>query len=102
MAREEEGKALCVVKVAVNALAFEVILVVNEVVDDVVDLCLEDAAVLAPPSHRNTDAGDKAHLVPQLLRDAVIQGHHHPAANQPGAQRLGQRGPLYICQTARQ
>ena len=76
---------------AVEPVALEVVLVVDEIVDDAAYLGLENAAVLAAPGHRHTDAGDEFHLVPQLLGGAVVQGHHHPAADEPGTQGLGQR-----------
>ena len=54
----EEGKALAVIVEAVQAAAFEVILVVDKVVDNAVALGLEQAAVLAAPAHRHAEIGD--------------------------------------------
>ena len=48
----EKREPLRVVKVAVDAAALEVVLVIDEVVDHIVDLGLENAAILPPPCHR--------------------------------------------------
>ena len=96
----EECKALRVVIVAVKPLALKIILIVDQIVNHATGPCLEYTAILTPPCHRHGQAGDKAHVVAQLLRDLFIQRHHDAAANQPFAQCLGQ-GARHVRQTAR-
>ena len=75
---------------SVKPVSFEIILIVDQVIDYIVDLSFKNAAILPAPGHGYADAGDKTHLIPQLLGNAVIQGQYHTAADQPGSQCLGQ------------
>ena len=84
----EEGKALAVIVEAVQAAAFEVILVVDKVVDNAVALGLEQAAVLAAPAHRHAEIGDIGQRI--LEFQIAVQRHNDAGVDAIANQRLGQ------------
>ena len=70
----EEGEALAVVVVAIDLGPLEVVLVVHEEVGDVALPQLEDAAVGGAPGQTAVPVEHKAHLLPVLLGDALVEG----------------------------
>ncbi len=77
----EEGEALAVVEVAIEAVALKEMLIVDEVVVDAILLDALQTAVLASPPHVEIEVADMLHLVDVLLLDgAVFRKHHHDAA----------------------
>ena len=95
----EEGKALGVVIVAVDVVAFEVVLVVHEVVGDPVLFQLKQAAVGGAPGQVDVEALQVGHLVPPLLADALVEGEDDPHIVAHLGQGLGQ-GARHVGQTA--
>ena len=93
----EEGEALAVIVEAVEAPAFEVILVIQEVVGHAVHLGFEQAAVLAAPAHRNGVIGDVFQLVAEF--QIAVQGHDDAGVHAILDQSLGQRA-RHVGQTA--
>ena len=72
----EEGIALAVVKVAIDAaVTLEIRLVVDEVEVDAVEGQLLDAAVDVAPREGHIEVGDVLHLLLVLPGDAAILGH---------------------------
>ena len=69
----EVGKALTVIKVAVQLPAFEVILIVHEPVGDAVLLQGEDTAVHVPPRQSDVVILLELHLAAPLFSDPLIQ-----------------------------
>ncbi len=87
----KEREPLRVVVVPVEAVPLEIVLVVDQVHNHAAGVRLEHAAVLPAPRDRDGKAGHELHVFPQLLGDVLVQGHHHPAADQPHPQGLRQR-----------
>ena len=96
----EEREALAVVEVAVEAVALEVGLVVDEVEVEVLERELLDAAVLVAPRKRHVEVRDVLHLVLVLLRNAGVLGHDDGGAGAGMLEGAGKR-PGDIAQAAR-
>ena len=71
----EEREALCIIAVAVEAFATEVLLVVDEVVGDAVVLDLVEADVFRTPGNRDLTVVDVLHRIAELLRDLAEFRH---------------------------
>lgn len=71
----EEREALGIIAVAVEALATEVLLVVDEVVDDAVVLDLVKANVFRAPGNRDLAVVDVLHRIAEFLRDLAEFRH---------------------------
>ena len=97
----EERKTLCVVIVTIDAVALEIILVVDKIEDNAVYLRLEDAAVLPAPRDGDGDMCDELHLVAQFLLYSAVERHNNTAADKALAQCLGQRAGNVAEPTAR-
>ena len=97
----EERKTLCVVIVTIDAVALEIILVVDKIEDNAVYLRLEDAAVLPTPRDWDGDMCDELHLVAQFLLYSAVERHNNTAADKALAQCLGQRAGNVAEPTAR-
>ena len=87
----EKGEALAVVKVAVELLPLEVVLVVHEPEGDAVPFQPEHAAVSLPPGQSDVEPLEEGHLSPPVRADALIQGQDDGDIVPRGGQRLGQR-----------
>ena len=72
----EEGEALAVVKLAVQAAAAEVFFVVHEVPGHTPVMEGEQAAVLMPPAQVHVDIPAEGHFLPPLGADLVVQGQN--------------------------
>lgn len=97
----EERKTLRVVIVTIDAVALEIILVVDKIEYNAVYLRLEDAAVLPAPRDWDGDMCDKLHLVAQFLLYSAVERHNNTAADKALAQCLGQRAGNVAEPTAR-
>ena len=64
----KEREPLRVVVVAIQPRTLEIILIIQQIIDHAVMPGLKHPAVLPPPGHRHRQAGDKGHLLPQLLK----------------------------------
>ena len=95
----EEGEALAVVIVAIDAGTLEVIFVVHEVVGDIVALELENAAVRGTPSQADVEVEEVGHLAAPLLTDALIEGEDDAHVMTAGGQSLRQAAGD-VCETA--
>ena len=87
----KKGEPLGVVIVAVQPRPFEIVLIIQKVIDHTVVLGLEHPAVLAAPRNRHRKTGQKRHRLPQLLRHRFIERQDHTAAHQTDPQGLGKR-----------
>ena len=85
------GEALCVVILAVDLAAGEVILVVDEVEGDAVRFIAEDAAVLVAPAQTDIGVFEVIELLAPFLPDRGIQRAEHTHIVPLGGKRLGQR-----------
>lgn len=65
----KERNALAVVILAVNAVAFEIIFVVDEIIRYAVIFHGQKAAILPPPGELDVKAGDRLHFRAVLFRD---------------------------------
>ena len=95
----EEGEALGVVIVAVEAAAFEVILVVHEIVGHAVPLKLKETAVGVAPGQMDMEILKIGHLAAPVVPDALIKGEDDPYVMAKLRHGLGQ-GTGHIGQTA--
>ena len=73
----EEGKALPVVHVAVQAPAAEIALVVRKIPGDAPVFQGEQPAVFVPPAQVHIDIAAEVHLLPPALGDLAIQRQQH-------------------------
>ena len=87
----EEREALAIVEVAVDGIALEVGLVVEEVEVDAVVLEMLDAAVHAAPCQGHVHLAQMLHLLLVLPGDGAVLGHDDRALGALGVERLGQR-----------
>ena len=87
----EERITLGVIIEAVELVALEVILVIDEVVGAVVPSCPEQTAVLMSPRNRYGEVGDEVHLTLQLVGDRTVQRHNDAAVMTFAAYGMGQR-----------
>ena len=72
-AAAEEREPFAVVVVSVAAGAFEIVLVVHEIVRYVIRNVFENPAILISPGKRNEDVSDKAELLPVFLSHVLIE-----------------------------
>ena len=91
----KKGEPLGVVIVAVQPRPFEIVLIIQKVIDHTVVLGLEHPAVLAAPRNRHRKTGQKRHRLPQLLRHRFIERQDHTAAHQTDPQGLGKKNPRH-------
>ena len=73
----EEGEALPVVHIAVQAPAAEIPLVVRKIPGDAPVFQGEQAAVFMPPAQVHIDIAAEVHLLPPALGDLAIQRQQH-------------------------
>ena len=73
----EKGEALAVVKLAVQRIAAEVVLVVHEIPRHAVLFQRKQAAVLVPPAQIHIDIAAERHLLPPLPADLAVQRQDH-------------------------
>ncbi len=75
----EERKPFRVVAVAIDAGTPEIIFVVEEIKNDAVVFCREEAAVLVSPSEPNPEIRQKRDQLPEFRRNIRIERHDDPA-----------------------
>ena len=76
----EKGKALGLIKVAVDAaLPLKILLVIQKVILHPAVLQGKDAAVRHPPGKRHPKAGEEGHAGPPLQPDAAVQRQNNAA-----------------------
>ena len=92
-------EALCVVVLAVDLTAREVILVVDEVEGHAVRLIAENAAVLVAPAQTDVCVLDIVELFPHFLADRGVQRAEYADIVALCRERLGQRA-CHVAQTA--
>ena len=87
----EEREALAIVKVAVDGIATEVVLVINEVVVDAVIVEVVDAAPDVTPTQVHPEIGHVVHLVAVLRRDTAVLGQDHADLATAATELVGER-----------
>ena len=95
----EEGEAFAVVKLPVRGAAFEIVLVVNQVIDDAVDVGLKNPAVAVAPAVHEVKILDILALFPHLPLNGRIERQHNPDVVAFFHQRLRQRAG-YVAEAA--
>ena len=65
----EEGNAFAVIKLSIDLASLEIVLVIQEIVPDSFVLHAEQSAVLASPTKRYGEGGNKFHLLDILFRN---------------------------------
>ena len=95
----EVGKALAVVKVAVDIAALEIILVVHKPVGHAVLLQFEHTAIGLAPGQGDDEILPEGHLLPPLGADFFVQGQNDMYIMTHTGQRAGQASG-HIGQTA--
>ena len=87
----EEREALCIIVIAVEALALEVLFVVDKVVRNAVVLELVEANKLGTPGDRDLPVVDMLHRIAELLRDLAEFRHDDADIDALGLESLRQR-----------
>ena len=95
----EEGEPLRIVPVAVEALAVEILLVVDEVVRHIAELVRIEADVFLTPRHGQRAIVDMLHRVPILLGDLAVFRHDDPDIHAVSLERLRQ-GASHVGETS--
>jgi hypothetical protein len=85
----KERESLRVVIVTVQPRAFEIILIIEQIIYNSVMARFKNAAILPSPCNRNGQAGNEIHLLPEFLRDILIQRKNNPAAYKTRAHCAG-------------
>jgi hypothetical protein len=95
----EKAESFAVVVKTVNAVAPEVVFVVDEVIGCVVNFPLEDAAVLLTPADGNLEIAYETKRVAKLRLYAFIERENN-ASILPGFTERGRERPGDICKPA--
>ena len=96
----EKRKSFAVVEMAVKPFPFEVVFVVDKVINDVVHRIFEHAEILSAPAEIDVGRADKAHCLAVFLRDFLIKGDNHAAIVFHRSNRFGQCAH-HVAETAR-
>ena len=92
-------EALCIVVLAVDLTAREIVLIINEVIGHAVLFVAENAAVLVAPAETDIGVLDVEELFPHLLADRRVQRTEHAHIMSLCREGLGQRA-CHVAQTA--
>ena len=76
----KERKTLGIVIIAVNRIAFKIILVVKKIIYYAAGSCFKNSAILSAPRNGHRNMRNEFHTVFKLLLNSVIKGHNNPCA----------------------